>query len=200
MQVPSAETILQRDRERLLGDPALEGALNDEELAFAQELLARKSPEQIAAAFFRQNQTRRPTPEEFVESEGDASEVETARSDFDGGVWFKLLVGRKQRAEARWILPLVCKAGGVTRRDIGAIKIFETETRFEVSAGSALGFSQALARSGRRDDLVTISRVNGQSEQHANRGETLSAVAAKGSRKSAEARRKKTPQSKARKS
>jgi ATP-dependent RNA helicase DeaD len=199
MPVPSAETILQRDRERLLGDPALEGALNDEELAFAKELLARKSPEQIAAAFFRQNQTRRPTPEEFVESGGDASEVETPRSDFDDGVWFKLSVGRKQRAEARWILPLVCKAGGVTRRDIGAIKILETETRFEVSAGAASSFSQALARSGRREDSLTITRMNGKSEQHAHRGEAPPAGAAKGSRKTAGPRRKKPPQEKVRK-
>jgi ATP-dependent RNA helicase DeaD len=64
-------------------------------------LLATKSPEQIAAAFFRQNQIRRPTPEEFVDSGGDAGEAETPRNDFDDGVWFKLSVGRKQRAESR---------------------------------------------------------------------------------------------------
>jgi ATP-dependent RNA helicase DeaD len=197
MPVPSAEIILQRDRERLLGDPSLEGALSDEELAFAKELLARKSPEQIAAAFFRQNRTSRPTPEEFVESEADASAAEP-RSDFDGGVWFKLPVGRKQRAEARWILPLVCKAGGVTRRDIGAIKIFETETRFEVNAGVAQSFSQALARSGRREDAIAITRVNGESEPHARRQEAPPARVPKGGRKT-DGGRKKTPQSKARK-
>jgi len=102
---------LRRDRERLLSDPALEGPLNDDELGFAKDLLATKSPEQIAAAFFRQNQIRRPTPEEFVDSGGDAGEAETPRNDFDDGVWFKLSVGRKQKAEPRWILPLLCKAG-----------------------------------------------------------------------------------------
>ncbi len=162
MQVPSAESILKRDRDRLLNDASLEGPLSDEELSFAKDLLAMKSPEQIAAAFFRQNQTSRPSPEEFVDNGGDASEP--PRSDFEGGVWFKLSVGRKQRAEARWILPLICKAGGVTRRDIGAIKIFETESRFEVSAGSAQSFSQALARAGRREDSITITRMNGQPE------------------------------------
>ena len=43
MPVPSAETILQRDRERLLKDPGLEGPLNEEELGFAKELLATKA-------------------------------------------------------------------------------------------------------------------------------------------------------------
>jgi ATP-dependent RNA helicase DeaD len=199
MPVPSAETILQRDRERLLGDPALEGPLNDEELAFATELLATKSPEQVAAALFRQNQTRRPMPEEFVDTGGDANEAEALRSDFDDGVWFKLSVGRKQRAEARWILPLVCKAGGITSRDIGAIKIFETESLFEVSARAAQGFSQALVRSGRREDPIMITRMNGQAGQRASRGDAAQASVTRGSRKMAGARRKKTPQPAARK-
>jgi len=193
MPVPSAETIVQRDRERLLKDPALEGPLNEEELGFAKELLATKSPEQIAAAFFRQNQAHRPTPEEFVDTGGYAYEVEALRSDFDGGVWFKLTVGRKQKAEARWILPLVCKAGGITSRDIGAIKIFETESLVEVSARSAQSFSRALARSGRREDSITITRMNNGPRQSADLAHTPRA-AAKGKRKTPGARRKKTPQ------
>ncbi len=165
MPVPSAESILKRDRERLLTDPSLSGELSGEELSFAKELLATKSPEQIAAAFFRQNQVSRPAPEECVDTGGDVKRVETPRSDFEGGVWFKLSVGRKQRAEPRWILPLVCKAGGVTKRDIGAIKIFETETRFEVSADAAEGFNRELAKAGRREDSITIARVKGRPEE-----------------------------------
>ena len=180
MPVPSAEAILQRDRERLLSDPALTGPLSDEELGFAKELLATKSPEQIAAAFFRHSQKQRPIPEEFVNSGGEAKGVETPRNDFEGGVWFKLSAGRKQRAEPRWILPLVCKAGGVTKRDIGAIKIFETESRFEVSAESAHRFSQALARAGGRGDSIAITRVNGQPEEHAGRGKMAGTGAKKG--------------------
>ena len=191
MQVPSAEAILQRDQERLLNDPALEGPLNDEELRFAEELLATKSPEQIAAAFYRQNQTRRPTPEEFVDSGGDAGESETPRSDFEDGVWFKLSVGRKQRAEPRWILPLICKAGGITSRDIGAIRIFETESLVEVSAGSAQSFSRALVKSGRREDSITITPMNGRPEQRTDLADT---GARKGNRKMPGVRRKKAPQ------
>ncbi|MGC2397771.1 MAG: DbpA RNA binding domain-containing protein, partial [Rhodomicrobium sp.] len=192
VQVPSAETILQRDRERLLSDPVLEAPLNDEELAFAKDLLATKSPEQVAAAFFRQNKTHRPTPEEFVDTGEDASEVGTPLSDFDGGVWFRLSVGRKQRAEPRWILPLICKAGGVTKRDIGAIKIFETESLVEVSARSAQSFSRSLAKSGRREDSITITRMNGRPEPGAELADT---GAKKGSRKMPGMRRKKAPPS-----
>jgi ATP-dependent RNA helicase DeaD len=193
MPVPSAETILQRDRERLLNDPALSGELGVEELSFAKELLATKSPEQVAAALFRQNQASRPAPEECVDTGGDVKRVEAPRTDFEGGVWFKLSVGRKQRAEPRWILPLICKAGGVTKRDIGAIKIFEAESRFELSAESAQRFSQALARAGRRDDSITITRVNGRPEQLADWEKTPRTGAKKGMGKTPGLPRKKRP-------
>jgi len=199
MPVPSPEMILQRDRERLLADPVLEGPLTDEELNFAKELLEKKTPEQVAAAFFRQSQVRRPTPEELVEGGVDASEGDAPRSEFEGGVWFKLSAGRKQRAEARWVLPLVCKAGGVTRRDIGAIKIYENESWFEVSAGAAQSFAEAVAKGGRREDSVTIVRMNGKSEPQGEHAEGGARTGAKrGSRKFAGERRKRAPSSAAR--
>jgi ATP-dependent RNA helicase DeaD len=193
MPVPSVETILRRDRERLLSDPALTDPPNDEELNFAKELLATKSPEQIAAAFFRQNQKQRPAPEEFVNAGGDAKGFETPRSDFGDSVWFRLSAGRKQRAEPRWILPLICKAGDVTKRDVGAIKIFETESRFEVSAESAQRFSQALAKTGRREHSITITRLNGRPEQFASWAGTPLTGAKKGTRKPPGLQRKKKP-------
>ncbi|MFT4079127.1 DEAD/DEAH box helicase [Rhodomicrobium sp.] len=194
MPVPSAETIIQRDRERLMNDPSLEGPLTDEEADFARDLLATKSPEQIAAAFFRQNQTRRPTPEEFVNSGRDASEVEAPRGDFEGGVWFRVSVGRKQRAEPRWILPLICKAGDVTSRDIGAIQILEGESMFEVSARAAPDFTRALMRTGKRDDTITIVPMNGRPEPRASYGDSPRSGAMKRSRKTASGRSRKAPQ------
>ncbi|WKW50124.1 DEAD/DEAH box helicase [Rhodomicrobium lacus] len=197
MPVPSAETIIQRDRERLMNDPSLEGPLTDEEADFARDLLATKSPEQIAAAFFRQNQTRRPTPEEFVNSGRDASEVEAPRGDFEGGVWFRVSVGRKQRAEPRWILPLICKAGDVTSRDIGAIQILEGESMFEVSARAAPDFTRALMRTGKRDDTITIVPMNGRPEPRANYGDSPRSGAMKRSRKTTSGRSRKAPQASA---
>jgi ATP-dependent RNA helicase DeaD len=134
---------------------------------------------------------QRPRPEEVVNSGGNARGIEAPRNDFEDGVWFKLSVGRKQRAEPRWILPLICKAGGVTKRDIGAIRIFETESRFELSAESAERFSQALARSGGREDSITITRVNGRPEQLAGREETLTDGAKQWMRKTPGLQRKK---------
>jgi ATP-dependent RNA helicase DeaD len=32
-------------------------------------------------------------------------------------------IGRRQNADPRWILPLLCRRGHITRNDIGAIRI-----------------------------------------------------------------------------
>jgi ATP-dependent RNA helicase DeaD len=58
-------------------------------------------------------------------------------------VWFRLNIGRERNADPRWLLPLICKAGGVTKAEIGAIKIFDRDTRFEIVAEFADKFADA---------------------------------------------------------
>ncbi len=159
MPPPTVAAILKRDRERLLDDPVFTAEPNDEELDFARELLAARSPEQIAVAFVRQNHVKLPTPEEFVDTGMAAEKLEPPRNDFDGGVWFKLSVGRKQKAEPRWLLPLICRAGGITRRDVGSIRIFETESHFEITPRCAETFASAIARSGTIDGSIRVTRA-----------------------------------------
>ena len=159
MAPPSAAAIVRRDRERLLNDPVFTVEPSDEELGFAGELLATRSPEQIAVAFLRQNHVKLPAPEELVDTGPAAERSEPPRSDFEGGVWFKLSVGRKQKAEPRWLLPLICKAGGVTKRDVGSIRISETESRFEISPRSAKLFGASISRGGTIDGSIRITQA-----------------------------------------
>ncbi len=161
MLPPTAAAIIKRDRERLLSNPVFTDEPNDEELDFARELLAARTPEQIAVAFIRQNHVTLPTPEEFVETGAAAEKLEKPRNDFDGGVWFKLSVGRKQKAEPRWLLPLICKTGGITKRDVGSIRILETETHFEITPRAAERFAAALPRSGTIDGSIRITASEG---------------------------------------
>ena len=56
------------------------------------------------------------------------------------GSWFRIAVGRRKNADPKWLLPLICRRGGLTKADIGAIRIFDNETLFEVSAGTAEAF------------------------------------------------------------
>lgn len=161
-QPPSSEAILKRDRERLLADPVFEGELTGEELAFASELLGAHGPERIAAAFVRQNRNGLPAPEQL----GGAGEAPPAgaRGDTGGGVWFRLSVGSKHRADPRWLLPVICRAGGVSKRDVGAIRIGEAETLFEISARGAGGYITHLTEFGSGDKSIVITPASQQDE------------------------------------
>jgi len=55
----------------------------------------------------------------------------------EGSVWFRAAIGRKKNAEARWLLPMICRRGGIDKHDIGAIRIMDTTTEFEISKGVA---------------------------------------------------------------
>ncbi|MHB1110074.1 MAG: DEAD/DEAH box helicase [Devosia sp.] len=159
---PTVAEIDARYRQRIL-DAAMASPPPDErEAPFVAELLARLSPEQLAAAWLRQQLAARPVPEELSEtpiaplSEKPRREnriEETGpraprQPDMVGGVWFTLSLGGKHRADPKWLLPMICKAGGVGKRDVGSIKILDTETRFEISADKAAAFAEAIAQAG----------------------------------------------------
>ena len=59
----------------------------------------------------------------------------------EGSVWFRASVGRNKNAEARWLLPMICRRGGIDKQDIGAIRIFDTTSEFEISAPAAEQFA-----------------------------------------------------------
>ena len=161
---PGPAEIDKRNHERILADPSLTEAPSEEEMAFAQELLAAHSPEQIAAAWLRQQLASRPAAEELSEAPApvfDPSKGERPDARFENGAWFSISVGRKHRAEPRWLLPLICKAGHVTKREIGSIRILDTESRFEIIADRADGFAAAIREHGTGEKGVVIQRVEG---------------------------------------
>ncbi|HEY4123455.1 MAG TPA: DEAD/DEAH box helicase, partial [Rhizomicrobium sp.] len=57
------------------------------------------------------------------------------------GVWFKVTVGRERNADPKWLLPEICRQGEVTKQEIGTIRVYDTETRFEVSGRAAERFA-----------------------------------------------------------
>ena len=78
----------------------------------------------------------------FAASEGD-------------GVWFRLNVGRERNADPKWILPLICRVGHITKAEIGPIRIFGTETKFEIVGHAAEAFSIAVQDT--QDDKIQIT-------------------------------------------
>jgi len=167
---PTADEIRAKDKERLLGDPALTVELEDEDRAIAVELLALHSPEQLAAAFVKLRQSRLPAPEEVsaldetslrgrdAGSRGGRSAEITGK--FEDGIWFSLSLGHRQRAEPRWILPMICRAGHVTKKEVGAIKIFQNELYFEIAGSHGQRFNDVIKRDGTGEDNVTITLLD----------------------------------------
>jgi ATP-dependent RNA helicase DeaD len=135
--VPTADTIRAGDADRLAADvAALASDVAEEELAAARRLLEARSAVEVAVALVRRDRARRPAPEELPETAraareapARAAEKRAPRRAPADGVWFRLALGRSRQADPRWVLPLLCRRGGVTRDDIGKIVIPPQETR-----------------------------------------------------------------------
>ena len=68
-------------------------------------------------------------------------------------VWFRANIGRRKNAEARWLLPMICRRGGIDKGDIGAIKIMDTTTEFEISERAAESFAAKIKRPDKEDNI-----------------------------------------------
>jgi len=64
-----------------------------------------------------------------------------APGEMANGVWFRLNVGRERNADPKWLLPEICRQGEVTKKDIGAIRVFEMETLFQIDPAAAPKFT-----------------------------------------------------------
>jgi ATP-dependent RNA helicase DeaD len=80
-------------------------------------------------------------------------------------VWFRINIGRERNADPRWLLPLLCRAGDVTKSEIGAIRIFDRDTRFEIAADFADKFETAARNL--KPNEGKIARVNGAASDDA---------------------------------
>jgi ATP-dependent RNA helicase DeaD len=166
---PSADEIRARDQERLLADPVLTEAPLDEDIALAQELLLKLNPESIATALIRLYRARLPAPEEVtIQAPPPATFATRAarapheavpferRGDGASMLWFRANVGRKNNADPKWLIPLICRLGGISKQEIGVIRIFDRETKFEIVAYAAPSFA-ASAAAAENNDLVIES-------------------------------------------
>jgi ATP-dependent RNA helicase DeaD len=155
--VPSADEVRARDAERLSAELAGlagdAGDAGDDDREAARRLLAAHDPLVLAVALLRRERARLPSPEELPETARAAQEVSSPRAPRaprrgppQDVVWFRLLLGRQRKADPKWILPLICRRGGVTRDQIGKIQVLPGETRFEVARAAAAAFTAAATR------------------------------------------------------
>ncbi len=68
-------------------------------------------------------------------------------------------LGAKDNADPRWLLPLICRRGGVTRREVGSIRIGPRDTMFEIAAHAADDFAASAAEPDPRARHVHFDRT-----------------------------------------
>ena len=66
-------------------------------------------------------------------------------------VWFRMSVGRRNNADPRWLLPIICRLGHVTKKEIGPIRIFDRETKFGIVKSHATKFASAARKTNDED-------------------------------------------------
>jgi ATP-dependent RNA helicase DeaD len=169
---------------------ALAGEPADDDKAIARALLADVSPEDLVAALVRVRREQRPSPEELTvppsmrpraaesprksephreqreqrgvrehrEEKSPRAHAPTNRGG--NGVWFTINVGRSKNADPKWIVPLLCRRGDITKRAIGKIEILARETRVEIAPDAAEHFATAVRKPDIKDKNIHIERLD----------------------------------------
>ena len=164
---PTPEDIRRSDHDRLLAALLEPAEIEEEDRDLARRLMESKPPEEIAAALVRAHRARMPAPEEMVDSgaAGDVRPAQGPRPGFEDTMWFRMDIGRRHNADPRWLLPLLCRRGHITKSEIGAIRIAAGETLFEVPRAAAGRFMAAVKRTATDEDGeggVRIEPVEGK--------------------------------------
>ena len=157
-KAPSADEVRAKDEVRLLDHAALVQPVTEDEKAMVAAILDRVGPEQAAAAFARLWREGRSAPEELMDLSGPAPAAPKPREEFGASVWYAINVGRAGRAEARWLLPKICDAGGITKDGIGAIRVQEDETFVQIATALAPRFGEGMEL----EPGVTLRRMAGE--------------------------------------
>jgi len=181
LPVPSADAIRARDEERLSAEVAAlageRGKASEDELESARRLLQEHGALAVASALVRRERARLVAAEDLPETARAALEAPAARAarapragPLADAVWFRIGLGREKKADPRWLLPLLCRRGGVTRAEIGKIAILPKETRFQVAREAAARFGKAALRPDPRMPNVRIEPLRARVERPVGRG------------------------------
>jgi ATP-dependent RNA helicase DeaD len=76
----------------------------------------------------------------------------------DGWVRFRVSWGQAQGADARRLLPMLCRRGNIRGSDIGAIELTPSFSLVEVATRVAADFERATQRPDPRDPAVVVRR------------------------------------------
>ncbi|MEL7547010.1 MAG: DEAD/DEAH box helicase [Pseudomonadota bacterium] len=155
---PSAAEIEEALNANLLTHDVLQAPAWPSEQKLASALLEAYPAEHLAAAIVRLTRATDSAPE-VLQDPGSQTQQRSRKdkydpdrdypreehrehggrrgSDFPNGKWVKLGVGRKNKADPKWLIPMLCKSGGFSRNSIGAIRIEPDATHVELKPEAA---------------------------------------------------------------
>jgi len=102
---------------------------------------------------------KRPEAGEMLRAHGARPRVEQGEGpDARSGAttWFTINVGRSKNADPKWIVPLLCRRGGISKKQIGKIQILQRETRVEIAAEASERFAEAVRQPDPKDKHIHI--------------------------------------------
>ncbi|QDH17217.1 DEAD/DEAH box helicase [Swingsia samuiensis] len=184
--VPTAEMIAKQDNQRLLEDTnLLEGTSDGVSDELVTKLTETYDSKALAAALVGMYRSRLPKVENLRAMSLDAPARKNERGERGergerrerrpreennlSGQWFKLSVGRSQKADPKWLVPLICRLGAVQKREIGSIRIDQDQSYFQIADESVDRFKSSIA--GADSDEVKIETSSApQGESYGARG------------------------------
>ncbi|AKK20306.1 DEAD/DEAH box helicase [Candidatus Liberibacter africanus] len=165
---PSVESIVERDYTRVLQSPVLLDPIQGDEKKMIDALLEKHDAQTIAAGFLRIHRAGLCAPEEVrsislnsYKDHGDYKNSKfgrNSRDNFKNSSWFSLSIGSKQKAEARWLIPMLCRSSGISRQSIGAIRVQPDQTFIEISTEGA----DLLRRSVKLEKGINVKYLDGE--------------------------------------
>jgi len=75
-------------------------------------------------------------------------------------VWFTINIGRSKNADPKWLIPLLCRRGGISKNAIGKIQILARETRVEISHDVSERFAAAVREPDTKDRNIHIEPLD----------------------------------------
>ncbi|HEU4732911.1 MAG TPA: DEAD/DEAH box helicase [Kofleriaceae bacterium] len=95
---------------------------------------------------------------------GGASRVSRPRPSREGAagtlVWFTINIGRSKNADPKWLVPLLCRRGGISKNAIGKIQILARETRVEIARDVSERFAAAVREPDAKDRNIHIEPLD----------------------------------------
>ena len=77
-------------------------------------------------------------------------------------VWFTINVGRSKNADPKWLIPLLCRRGEITKKAIGKIQVLAKETRVEIASDAAPQFALAIQKPDPKDRQIHIEPLDAE--------------------------------------